>query len=177
MKKAIAFLLLFALWSIASLCAAARTQISADELYIRNVGEIQLGWEISPADISEVLGEVLELNPGGNDSAMYVICEGGTVWLARYGDGAMDTEASVQCAIFTKEDVSTRRGVQIGDDAALVVQTYGQPASTRANKKKSYQGVVDVWQTYHAGPLERIAFGIRNGRVTAIAVSKMAGGV
>lgn len=179
MKKIIAVFLLAALWGMASLCVAAKSYLPSEDIYIHNVGNIQLRNEASPAYIAGILGEVLEFRQGTRreNDIMYVIFEGGTVWLAdQSGEADMDTEAMITRAIFTKKDVFTLRGIHIGDDAALVYKKYGQPSAMKRNFMKSYEGIVDVWQKYDADTRttrQKLYFGIRNGRVAAIAVSVM----
>ena len=176
MKKIISVFLLAALWGMASLCVAAKSNLPAEDIYIHNVGNIQLKAKVTPAYASEILGEVLEFRQGTrwDNDIMYVIFEGGTVWLDDQSGGAdMDTEAMIARAIFTKKDVFTLRGIHIGDDAALVYKKYGQPTAMRQNRMKSYEGIVDVWQQYITKPYAKLYFGIRNGRVAAIAVSVM----
>ncbi len=56
---------------------------------------------------------------------------------------------------------------------ALVNKKYGQPSAMKQNRMKAYQGIVDVWQQYITEPYVKLYFGIRNGRVAAIAVSVM----
>lgn len=183
MKKIIAVFLLAALWGMASLCAAAKSNLPAEDIYIQNVGNVQVRSVVSPAYISEFLGAVIDIRQGKShmwDDPAIVYFEGGTVWLQdSSGETDMDTEALVIQATFTKRDVFTARGIHIGDAASLVYKKYGQPGHTQQNKDKAYSGIVDVWQHYFTEPEKRrpgavgakLIFGIRNGRVTAISAS------
>ncbi len=189
MKKIIAVFLLAALWGMASLCAAAKPKyLPASDSYIHNVGNVQVRSVVSPAYISEFLGAVIDIRQGEKvigynqdgdsvhlwDDPAIVYFEGGTVWLDDpSGETDMDTEAMITRAVFTKKDVFAQRGIHIGDNVALVNKKYGQPSAMKQNRMKAYQGIVDVWQQYITEPYVKLYFGIRNGRVAAIAVSVM----
>ncbi|HCB92252.1 MAG TPA: hypothetical protein DEP57_00325 [Selenomonas sp.] len=183
MKRVVRILCIFsfAIVYFSAVCGAAPAAVSPEDCRLCNTGNLQIGVVTSVQEASGVLGDVISFAQGSPSSAYIpakVVCEYGTIWLGdTSGNADTWTQARVERLIVTREDVYTVGGVHIGDHLSKVIDTYGE-ARYRPNDIKEYNGVVDQWAKYSpASGLDHIAIGIRDGFVTAIAVSKMAGGL
>ena len=169
---------------VMSMCIPSfASQVTPDECYIYNVGDVQIGRRTSANDAYPVLGEVLSIQPGISSEAyipLHIICENGSIWIGSVDPNAnADTVETVERIIWTKSDVYTTKGIHIGDSIKKVYEAYGYPSLSLINKKPEYNGIVKHWNMYSPTGmhLEHLGFGSSNGIVTAIVVSKMAGGL
>ena len=169
------FLIIIILFNFAIVNARA---ISLQDCYIYNADKIQLGSFTSIEMAYPVLGECLALIQSSSADAYepaYAICERGTLWIEDFsGKTTLKTYAKIGEIIFTKLDVYTSRGIHIGDDIQKVYKIYGYPDSSYLNDFTPYKGIVDHWDCYYvsSGRTEHLEFGSRNGKVTAIWVSR-----
>lgn len=181
MKKTI-IMVTFILCYVFSICSAS-SSVTPEECYIYNAGDIQLGRQTSIEATYPILGETLSFVQGEPVDAyvpMYAICEKGTIWIDDIsGKATRRTVARIQRVIFTKEDVYTTKNIHIGDSVNKIYDEYGYPGTTKDNFLKPYEGIVEHWLMYFpiGGHLEHIVFGVKNGRVTAICISAMPGGL
>jgi hypothetical protein len=157
--------------------------VTPNECYIHNAGNIQLGRRTCIHSAYPVLGEILMFQPPVR-SEMYIplhaICEQGSIWLATLDYGATpDTFAEIDRVIWTKKNIYTTKGIHIGDPIQKVYDAYGYPTISTPNRLHEYNGIVSHWDTYDSSThgLIHMGFGSRNGYVTAIYVSRMAGGL
>ena len=179
MKKIFLILCLISNLVVINLENVGATSVSPQECFIHDADRIQLGNFRTIEGVYPVLGEILSFVQGVPSDAYiptYVIYERGTVWFNDIsGKSTVHTSAKIMQIIFTKKDVYTTKGVNIGDNIQKVYDTYGYPTSSWINDFTPYNGIVDHWDYYSPlpGKFEHLEFGSRKGKVTAICVSAM----
>lgn len=187
MKKVfcLRFIFMIVLMTIIScnfnLASAAGVQLTdKNELYISNLGILQLGNKASVNEATTVLGKIYDCRFVKNDAAYFAnaTLQHGEIWIDQSEN--KNTSGPIGRVLSTKPGIHTSRGIGLGDSKQKIVNLYGNPGFIMdVSEKSKYVVAVDQWYMYfYKDRLSRLIFGLDyNGNVYCIGYSNYAGGI